>query len=47
MKRVYISVAVTCLVILAIAFNWFRVLNLTGARDHLAGIDVFADVGCV
>lgn len=35
MKRVYISAGLTCLVILAIAFNWFRFLNLSGARDHL------------
>ena len=35
MKRVYVSVAVTCLVFLAVAFNWFRVLNLSGTRDHL------------
>ena len=35
MKRVYLSVALTCLVILAIAFNWFRLLNLSGSRDHL------------
>ena len=35
MKRVYISVALTCLVVLAVAFNWFRLLNLSGAREHL------------
>ena len=35
MKRVYTAVALTCIVILAIAFNWFRVLNLSGTRDHL------------
>lgn len=35
MKRVYISVGVTCLVILAVAFSWFRFLNLSGAREHL------------
>ena len=35
MKRVYIAVAATCLVMLAVAFSWFRVLNLTGAREHV------------
>lgn len=35
MRRVYISVAVTCAVILGLAYNWFYFLNLSGARDHL------------
>ena len=35
MKRVYTVAALTCLVILAVAFNWFRFLNLSGVRDHL------------
>ena len=28
MKRVYTAVALTCVVILTVAFNWFRLLNL-------------------
>ena len=35
MKRVYVTVAVTCVIILAIALNWFRLLILSGTRDHL------------
>ena len=35
MKRVYIAVAITCLVILAVALNWFRLLDLSGTREHL------------
>ena len=35
MKRVYTAVALTCVVILTVAFNWFRLLNLSGTRDHL------------
>ena len=35
MKRVYIATALTCLIVLA-AFHWiFRLLNLSGGRDHL------------
>ena len=35
MKRVYISVAATCLAILALALNWYHFMNLSGTRDHL------------
>lgn len=35
MKRVYIVTAVTCLVILAAFVGIFRVLNLSGGKDHL------------
>ena len=35
MRRIYTAVAVTCLVILAVAYNWFHFLNLSGTRDHL------------
>ena len=35
MKRVYITTALTCLVMLAAFIGCFRVLNLTGGRDSL------------
>lgn len=35
MKRTYITIALTCLVILAVLVGWFRFLNLSGAQDHL------------
>ena len=35
MKRVYITVVLTCLVMLAAFVGLFRVLNLSGGRDHL------------
>ena len=35
MKRVYITTALTCLVILAVFLCIFRILNLSGRRDHL------------
>ncbi|MCR5358196.1 MAG: BMP family ABC transporter substrate-binding protein [Lachnospiraceae bacterium] len=35
MKRVYITTALTCIVILAALIGCFRVLNLSGGRDHL------------
>ncbi len=35
MKRVYITVVITCLVILAAFIGLFRILNLSGGRDHL------------
>lgn len=35
MKRVYITAALTCLVILGVIIGCFRFLNLSGGRDHL------------
>ena len=35
MKRVYITTALTCLVLLAAFHGMFRLMNLTGGRDHL------------
>lgn len=35
MKRVYITTVLTCLVILAAFLGLFRLLNITGGRDHL------------
>lgn len=35
MKRVYLTVALTCLVILALLVGWFRFLNLSGGQDSL------------
>lgn len=35
MKRIYMTTALTCLVILALCFGWFRFLNLSGVRDEL------------
>ena len=35
MKRVYITTALTCLVILAAFLGIFRILNLSGGKDHL------------
>ena len=35
MKRVYITTAVTCLVILAVLIGVFSILNLGGGKDHL------------
>ena len=35
MKRVYITTALTCLVMLAALIGLFRFLNLSGGRDHL------------
>ncbi len=35
MKRVYITTTLTCLVILAAFIGCFRMLNLSGERDHL------------
>lgn len=35
MKRVYITTALTCLVILGAFLCFFRLLNLTGRKDHL------------
>jgi len=35
MKRVYIITAQTCLAILALLFCFFRIINITGNRDHL------------
>ncbi len=35
MKRVYITTILTCLFILAALITCFRLLNLTGGRDHL------------
>ena len=35
MKRVYITTVLTCLVILAAFIGSFRLLNITGQRDHL------------
>ena len=35
MKRVYIATTLTCLVILAALIGVFRILNLSGGRDHL------------
>jgi basic membrane protein A len=35
MKRVYITSALTCLVILAVLIGCFRVLNLSGGKDHV------------
>ena len=35
MKRVYIATALTCMVILAALIGCFRILNLSGGREHL------------
>ena len=35
MKKVYITTALTCLIVLAAFVCSFRMLNLTGGRDHL------------
>lgn len=35
MKRVYITTALTCLAILAVFIGCFRLLNISGSRDHL------------
>ncbi len=35
MKRVYIATALTCLIVLAAFHGIFRLLNLSGGRDHL------------
>ena len=35
MKRVYITMGLTCAVILAILAGWLQYLNLTGVRDRL------------
>lgn len=35
MKRVYITTALTCLVIMAAFIGIFRMLNLTGGKDHV------------
>ena len=35
MKRVYLTMALTCLVILALLAGGFRLMNLSGARDNL------------
>jgi len=35
MKRVYVTTVLTCLVILAAFIVFFRLLNLSGGRDHL------------
>ena len=35
MKRIYMTTALTCLVILALCFGWFRFLNLSGVREEL------------
>ncbi len=35
MKRVYITTALTCLVIMAAFIGIFRILNLTGGKDHV------------
>lgn len=35
MKRVYITTALTCLAILAAFIGCFRLLNISGSRDHL------------
>ena len=35
MKRVYVTTALTCLVILAAFIGCFRLLNVSGGRDHL------------
>lgn len=35
MKRVYITTVLTCLVILAVLLGCFRLLNLSGGKDHL------------
>ena len=35
MKRVYIVTILTCLVILAAFIGIFRILNLSGGRDHI------------
>ena len=35
MKRIYIATIVTCSVILAALLVLFRLLNLSGGRDHL------------
>ena len=35
MKRAYIVTALTCLVIMTVSIGCFRILNLTGGKDHL------------
>ena len=35
MKRVYISTALTCLVVMAVFIGCFRLLNLSSGKDHL------------
>ena len=35
MKRIYLTTALTCLLLLAAITGLFRLLNLTGGRDHL------------
>ena len=35
MKRIYLTTALTCLLLLAAITGLFRVLNMTGGRDHL------------
>ena len=35
MKRVYITTVLTCLVILAALLCCFRLMNLSGEKDHL------------
>ena len=35
MKRVYIATALTCLVVMAVFIGCFRLLNLSGGKDHL------------
>ena len=35
MKRVYIATALTCVVVMAVFIGCFRLLNLSGGKDHL------------
>ena len=35
MKRIYLTVALTCLVILGAVFCWYKFSNLSSVRDHL------------
>lgn len=35
MKRVYISVALTCLAVLSASFGWVHIVNPSGTREHL------------
>ena len=35
MKRIYLTTALTCLVILAVCISWFRLLNLSGSQNSL------------
>ena len=35
MKRVYITTAITCLAVLAVFILCFKILNLSGKKDHL------------